>query len=220
MRKLIKCSIVFVLIVAAGCSTARVRPQADYTAFKSADPHSILIVPVVNRSVDVNAPDYLLSTMTIPLAEKGYYVFPVNLVKRVLEDDGLSDADMVHNASTAKLCNLFGADSVLYVSIERWDARWAVLSTSVTVELTYTLKDSKTEQTIWQRKQKMVYVPQNSNTGNLIGNLIVAAVNAAVTKAAPNYMPLAHQANAQAFHLAGTGIPAGPYHEMYRKDGY
>jgi hypothetical protein len=218
MKKLIRCSVVLVLIIAAGCAAKH--PHADYTAFKAADPHSILIVPVINHSVEVNAPDYLLSTMTIPLAEKGYYVFPVNLVKRTLEDDGLSDADMVHNASTTKLCDLFGADSVLYVSIERWDARWVVLSTRVTVALTYSMKEGKTGEVIWQRKENMVYVPQNSNTGNIVGNLIAAAVTAAITKAAPNYMPLAHQANAQAFLPTGTGIPAGPYHELYKKDAY
>ena len=206
MRKTIRrFIIVFVLIVAAGCATTA--PHKDYTAFKSADPHSILIVPVVNHSVDVNAPDSLLSTMTIPLAEKGYYVFPVNLVKRVLEDDGLSDADMVHNASTAKLCDLFGAESVLFVSIERWDARWMLLKTTVTVELTYTMKEGKTGQTIWQEKEKMVYVPQNANTGNLLGNLIVAVVTAAVTKAAPNYIPLANQANTKAFQRQAQEFP-------------
>ena len=218
MRKLTRWSIVFVAVALVGCATTG--RNKDYAAFRAANPHSILIVPVVNRSVDVNAPDYLLSTVTIPLAEKGYYVFPVNLVKRALEDDGLSDADMVHNASTAKLCDLFGADAVLYVSIERWDARWVLLSTRVTVELTYTIKDGKTEQTLWQQKETMVYVPQASNSGNLLGDLIADVVTAAITKAAPNYMPLAHQANARAFQPAGTGIPAGPYHDSYKKDAY
>lgn len=218
MKKLIRWSIVLVAIAAAGCATTA--KHTDYTAFKAADPHSILIVPVVNHTVNVNAPDYFLSTVTIPLAEKGYYVFPVNLVKRALEDDGLSDADMVHNASAAKLCDLFGADSVLYVSIERWDARWALLSTSITVGLTYTIKDCKTEQEIWQRKEKMVYVPQGSSSGNLLGDLIADVVTAAIAKAAPNYMPLANQANANAFQPVGTGIPAGPYHDLYKKDGY
>jgi hypothetical protein len=179
-----------------------------------------LIVPVINHSVDVNSPDYLLSTVTIPLAEKGYYVFPVNLVKRVLEDDGLSDADMVHSASTSKLCNLFGADSVLYISIERWDARYAVLSTSVTVELTYTIKESKTGDTIWNHKETMVYTPQTSSSGNPFADLIVMAITAAMTKAAPNYMPLANMANGRAFNIDGTGIPAGPYHDLYKKDSY
>ena len=62
--------------------------QKDYTKFNAASPHSILIVPVVNKSVDVTAPDYFLSTIAVPVAEQGYYVFPVNLVKRVLEDTG------------------------------------------------------------------------------------------------------------------------------------
>jgi hypothetical protein len=74
---------------------------------------------VVNKSVDLNAADYFLSTVPIPLAERGYYVFPVNLVKRVLEDDGLADAFLVHSADPARLAALFGADAVLYVAIER-----------------------------------------------------------------------------------------------------
>ena len=37
------------------------------------------------------------------------------------------------------------------------------------------------------------------------------AINAAVTKAAPNYIPLAKQANAKAFKYPGPGIPPGPY---------
>ena len=41
--------------------------------------------------------------------------------------------------------------------------------------------------------------------------LIAAAINAAVTKAAPNYMPLARQANAQAMIYPGPGFPGGPY---------
>ena len=74
----------------------------------------------------MDAPDYYLSTAAKPLAERGYYVFPFNLVKRVMEDDGLADADMVHAADPVRLASLFGADTVFYVSIERWDARYAV----------------------------------------------------------------------------------------------
>lgn len=220
MKKPIELIIACLFLIMAGCAAPQ-KPHYDYAAYKNADPHSILIVPVVNRSIDVTAQDYFLSTVTIPLAEKGYYVFPVNLVKRVLEDDGLSDADMVHNSDTSKLCSMFGADSVLYVSVERWDARYAVLSTSVTVELNYAMKEGKSGETIWKHKEMMVYTPQNNaNTGNPVANLIAMAITAAITKAAPNYMPLAHQANARAFHIDGTGIPAGPYHELYKKDSY
>jgi len=199
--------ILLFIIILAACAAKR-----DYTKFNSANLRSILIVPVVNRSVDVTAPDYFLSTITIPIAEQGYYVFPVNLVKRILEDDGLSDADLVHNAPASRLCSLFGADAVLYVSIEKWDAKYMLLTTQVTVELIYTIKDGKTDDTLWEDKETMVYAPQNNqNTGNPLAMLIVMAVSAAVTKAAPNYLPLAQQANAKAFKYPGNGIPPGPY---------
>ncbi len=203
------------LLFSAGCATA---PKKDYTAFRSENPRSILAVPVVNKSVEVAAADLFLSTLTVPLAERGYYVFPVDVVKHLLEDDGLADADLVHAADTRKLCNMFGADSVLYVSIERWDAKYMVLTTQVTVSFDYTLKGCKTGDAVWNSKQTMVYQPQTQNTGHPLGNLIAMAVNAAVTKAAPNYMPLARQANGMVFAYPGPGIPAGPYHPAYLKD--
>ena len=202
-------------VLAAGCATA---PKKDYTAFRSENPRSILAVPVVNKSVEVTAADLFLSTLTVPLAERGYYVFPVDVVKHLLEDDGLSDSNLVHSADTRKLCNLFGADSVLYVSIERWDAKYMVVSTQVTVSFDYTLKGCKTGDAVWNNKQTMVYSPQTQNTGHPLGNLIAMAVNAAVTKAAPNYMPLARQANGMVFAYPGPGIPAGPYRPEYLKD--
>ena len=208
MSRIILIVIIF-SINAAGCATL---PPKDYTDFNAADIRSILVVPVVNNSVDVTAPDYFLSTVSIPVAEHGYYVFPVNLIKRALEDDGLSDANLVHAASTTKLCELFGADAALYVIIERWDAQYLFLTTTVTVELTYILKSGVTGDVIWQDTQTRKYSPQTSNSGGHPAvTLISMLVNAAVTKAAPNYMPLAKQANAMAFQYPGPGFPYGPY---------
>ena len=90
MSRIILIVIIF-SINAAGCATL---PPKDYTDFNAADIRSILVVPVVYNSVDVTAPDYFLSTVSIPVAEHGYYVFPVNLIKRTMEDDGLSDANL------------------------------------------------------------------------------------------------------------------------------
>ncbi|GAB6084052.1 DUF799 domain-containing protein [Desulfuromonas carbonis] len=196
------------IMILSGCA---VHQPKDYTKFNNSKPKSILIVPVVNNSAEVTAPDYFLSTITIPLAERGYYVFPVNLVKRLLEDDGLSDANLVHSAPVERLCKLFGSDAVLYVNINRWDAKYMVLSTQVTVDLTYTIKGAETGETLWEHNQNMVYVPQNNSSGNPFADLIIMAINAAVTKAAPNYVPLARQANNATFAYPGPGIPPGPY---------
>ncbi len=189
--------------VLAGC--VHTQPK-DLSKFNAAKPSSILIVPVVNESVEVTAPDYFLSTISVPLAERGYYVFPVNLVKRILEDEGLSDATLVNSAPAGKICNLFGSDSVLYVTIKEWNAQYLVLTTTVNVKLDYVIKDCKTGETLWEHEQKMVY---NPNRGN--NNLLAMVVNAAITKAAPKYVPLARQANRLAFYTEGVGIPLGPY---------
>ena len=199
----------FMLCLLAGCATTP--PTKDYSRFNASKPCSILVVPVINRSVEVTASDYFLSTITIPLAEKGYYVFPVNMVKRMLEDDGLSDANLVHSASVEKLSSLFGADAVLYVTINNWDSRYLVLTTQVTVGMSYVIKDGKTGQTLWEHQQNMVYNPQNTRTGNPFADLAVMAISAAITKAAPNYVPLARQANNITFSYPGPGIPPGPY---------
>lgn len=193
-------------------TTACVKPvEKDYENFHAAAPRSILIVPVVNHSLNVDAPDYFLSTISVPLAEQGYYVFPVNMIKRLLEDDGLADADLVHSSPVEKLASIFGADAVLFVKINRWDARYILLSTTVTVELEYEIKDGKTGMLLWHDLRQVHYTPSNNNSGNPLAGLIVNAIAAALEKAAPNYMPLAKQANQLAFTYPGPGIPPGPY---------
>ncbi len=199
----------------AGCVGPRPK---DYAKLVAARPRSILVVPVVNKSVDVNAADYFLSTVPVPLAERGYYVFPVNLVKRLLEDDGLGDPGLVHAADPARLASIFGADAVLYVTIERWDARWALFSTSVTVSATYVLRDGRTGEELWAGHQAAAYDSGSSGGGSGAAGLLVDIVAAAVTKASPNYMPLARKANASALAFPGPGFPAGPYHPMHGQD--
>src|ERR1039457_3429343 len=142
------------MVALAGCVSSK---RADYSHFRTEVPRSILVVPVINKSVDVDAPDYFLATIAEPLGERGYYVFPVNMVKSVMADDGLSDANLVHSGDPRRLGELFGADAVMYISIERWDARYVLLSTTVTVELNYSIKSGHTGQELWASHLLVVY---------------------------------------------------------------
>jgi hypothetical protein len=206
-------SLFMVLILISAC--AQPLAKKDYASFRNADPKSLLIVPAVNRSLQVTAPDYYLSTISVPLAERGYYVFPVHLVKRVMEEDGMSDANMIHKQDPVKLALLFGADAVLYVTIEKWESRYAILTATTEVEIKYVIKDGKSGEELWSHQQSMVYQPAQQSG---LAGLIVNAITAAIEKAAPNYMPLARQANARALLTPHQGIPAGPYAVTYKKD--
>ena len=93
-----------------------------------------------------------------------------------MEEEGLSDADMVHANDPRKVASVFGADAILYITIERWDAQYAVLVTTVTVKLNYQIKSGSTGETLWTNSQQLVYQPQTSNTGNPLANLIVMAI--------------------------------------------
>ena len=210
----IKYSIVLLLVAAlAGCAAQA--PKVVDTAFNQEKPRSILIVPVVNDSVDVDAPDYFLSTVAMPLAEKGYYVFPVNTVKTVLEGEGLYDANLIHSADPVKLGGMFGADSILYVTIDQWDAQYVVLSTTVTVGFSYRIVSGRSGEELWTAQKVMQYTPQqNNSSGNPMADLIAMAVTAAMTRAAPNYMPLTRQANHQVFYQDQTKLPDGPYRRL------
>jgi hypothetical protein len=209
---------VVVAALAACAPVKTAQKHADYTAFHAQAPHSILVVPVVNESVDVSAPDFFLSTISRPIAERGYYVFPVNLTKKVMADDGLSDANMVHSNDPTVLGKMFGADAIMYIRIKHWESKYVVLKTTTTVELDYSLKSGTTGEELWKNHEVLNYSPQVNSSGGLIGVLISAAVAAAIEKAKPDYIPLARQADFYAVGVYGTGLPAGPYDKAYGTD--
>ena len=204
----------FILGMTASCAQM---PKKDYSAFYAERPRSILIVPVVNDTVDIDAPRYFLSTVTVPLAERGYYTFPVNLVRGVMQEEGLADANLVHQADPTVLGAMFGADAILYMTIEHWETVYIVLSATTTVSFKYVIKSGRTGAILWQDQATVQYTP-GGNGGGGIGGLVAMAVAAAIQKAAPNYMPLARQANRQALWMPGEGLPAGPYLATYGTD--
>ncbi|PHZ83301.1 DUF799 domain-containing protein [Paremcibacter congregatus] len=207
-----------ILLFSCALTACAATPNSkDYTSFATADPHSILIVPVINHSEEAEAPDLFLTTLAIPLAERGYYVFPTNMVKDMMEKDGLADAHMVHSANTTRLAELFGADSVIYVEILQWESKYNVLASGVQVHFLYTIKDGRSGSLLWQDEENF-YFNKSSSSGNIFADLIVNAVTAAVDNASSDYTPVAHAANATALLREGQGIPAGPYSARYKKD--
>ena len=206
-------------LMAATGGCAVTQPSSDFRQFRQEDPRSILIVPVMNQSVNVNAAENFLSTLAQPFADRGYYVFPSYMTRRTMEDDGIGDPGLVHAAAPSKLGAIFGCDAALYVVIERWESKTVIISTVTTVDLNYSLKSCKTDAELWSRRQTISYSPQQQNSsGNPLADLIAQAAVSLIEKAAPSYMPLARQANLQAATTPGLGLPAGPYSPNHGKD--
>lgn len=145
---------------------------------------SILIVPPVNESNQVGSELLLLSGMSYPIAERGYYVFPVDTVKMVLESEGLYEPERVQQMNPEELCKLFSSDSVLFVKILTWDAKYVFLSTATTVEAQYTLYKADGQKVF---EDTFVSVMDTQGGGSGLTGLIAKAIMATVQRAKPNY---------------------------------
>jgi len=210
------CAALIIPFALAACA-AKPIPK-DYSAFYGSNPRSVLIVPVINHSAETEAADLFLTTLAVPLAERGYYVFPTNMTKKLIENDGLSDPQLVHTAATPTLARLFNADAILYVEILDWKAQYVVTSSNIVVEFLYTLKGGKDGSLLWQDQQKFTY-SASANTGNIFADIIAAAIVSAIDNARADYTPVAIQANVAALLIDGHGLPYGPYSKVKDKNG-
>ena len=199
--------------ILSGCVT---QPTTDYAKFFEHQPRSILVVPPANKTTAVDAPVVFLTTVSAAFAERGYYVFPVFVVQDILNDLGATDEGAIGAIPPDKFKEVFGADSVLYVTITDWSTAYVVLSSNITVGAEYRLVDAATGEALWTHKQRVVH--NSGGGGGGIAGLVAAAVNAAVTAAAVQYRPIALQTNNLAVSHRGRGLPAGPYHPDFQKD--
>ena len=187
--------------------------QSDYhyAKFFENHPRSILVLPPFNESTAADAPVLFNTTVSQPFGEMGYYVFPVFLTKDVLIDMGLSDEGLLKETPLQTFKDVFGADAALYITVKEWVTTYLAISSSVTVEANYKLVDTTTEEVLWERTER---VDKGSSGSNLIEAVVNAALNAMLTE----YRPLARHINLQVVSKPSAGLPAGPYHQSYKKD--
>ena len=179
------------LSMLAGCA----KPY-DYTDFRRHRPRSILVMPPQNESRDPDAAWSYQSTVTRPLAERGYYVFPVAVVDRLMKD----------GVSPSKAAEILGADAVLYVTLEEYGTKHQVLNAATLVKLRARLVDARSGLLLWERRFAMQH---NSNIGS--GGIFGDSTEAAAHK-------LAGEANVRFFGDRDQGLLYGPYHPRYGKD--
>ena len=204
------CALLAALLGSLACSGAKRTPMVQ-------KPRSIVVAPADNHSVELNASSVYRSTVAQPLAERGYYVFPVMLTDAVLLDLGIVDPGMAHELPAQRYGELFGADAVLFVSIVDWSNRWILLDAQTTVGLEMQMFDTRTGTLIWERQ---VAATVATNGGG--GNLIVAAITAAVVyglneMSDTEHRPVAALANQLAFWDTTYGLPTGHYREAAEK---
>jgi hypothetical protein len=223
-----------IALLLAGCGSAPRRAPFDYGPYVATDPRSVLVAPVLSPS---NNPSQrlFLATVTQPLAERGYYVFPVRMSKELEDEagytgkhpDDLSEAGFEKRATA--LAALFDADSVLFVGIARWGTDLKGLDQVLVntidpeqtemVEIEYRLTDAR-GRTLWRSMQRITRERGGGDIFTEIWNFFA--------RPRDPELELAREANRTVFEAmtAREGkqwyrpdpILVGPYHPRYEKD--
>lgn len=197
------------------CATTNQPEQDKYALYRELMPHSILVLPPVNESVDVNAPYSWMTTATRPIAEQGYYVFPVAIIDQFMKENGLPNPEDMHGAPLDKLGEIFGADAVLYVTLTEFGQKFELLSSTTRVNAVAQLVDIDTGQVIWDGKLNYAASDHDNNQGGLLG----AFLSAAITQISETINDSAHDAsrlaNFQLFLNSRNGLLKGPLHPEF-----
>ncbi|MCO7610779.1 DUF799 domain-containing protein [Pseudomonas chlororaphis] len=200
-----------------GCAAPK---TVDYSAYKQARPKSILVLPPLNESPDVKATYSMLSQVTFPLAEAGYYVMPIAVVDETFRHNGLTNPADIHGLSPAKLNQIFGADAGLYITVKEYGTSYMLISSETVVTASATLVDLKTGTTLWTGSARASSEEgNNGNNGGLVGMLITAAVKQIINTTTDAGHPIAG-ITSQRLLSAGqrTGLLYGPRSPKYGTD--
>ncbi|ABK09751.1 DUF799 domain-containing protein [Burkholderia orbicola] len=211
MFKTLSFKLLFALSIAAllsACAQPVQRP--DYTAFKKSQPRSILVLPPVNETTDVGATYGVLSQMTLPLAESGYYVVPVAVMDETFKQNGLTNATDIQATSPAKLREIFGADAALYSKITQYGSVYQLVDSTTIVSASAKLVDLKNGDVLWQGEGRATGKEVGNNMSVNAFGIVGALVQAAVKQVAHSLTDEAHDvAGLTSSRLLSAGPPNG-----------
>jgi hypothetical protein len=203
------------VLVLGGCAA---RQNIDYTAFRESRPRSILVLPPLNNSPDVRATYSFLSTVTRPLAEDGYYVFPVALVDQTFRENGLTTAGEIHQVPLDKLRQIFGADATLYLTVTKYGPVYMLIDSEVRVTAAAKLVDNRTGQLLWAGSATASDSEGGHNSScGLAGDLLYALAKQVVSSIGDQGHSVARMTSYRLLSVRPNGLLYGPRSPYYEK---
>lgn len=189
-----------------GCSAPA---PYNYDALLAAEPRSILVIPPKNNSLEVQAPYVFISTISRPLGEKGYYVFPVAVIDSFLKENGLPTPEEMNLVPLDKLYEHIHADAVLYTEIDDWGQKYNLLSSDTVVDMRMKLVDARTGTLLWDAHAEAVR--SSDSSGGLLGAVINAVATQIINSVNDQTPKLSRSANTIALNRPHVGLLEGPY---------
>ena len=172
-------------------------------------PVTLLVMPPINNTTNVDAKDLLYTSISRPLAEAGYYVISPHLAMEIFKNESAYDAELFLD-NVKQFGQVFGADAVVFSIIDKWRKKGFGIQTKIT----YMVKSTHTNDVIFQRTCDLYLdLSHMSGSTNLIGVIVDVAVSAMET-AITNHIEAARICNEYIF----KDIPRGKYSPYYQND--
>ena len=197
--------------VATSCGMFNsVTRESQYAKMYEEKPITLLVMPPINNSANVEAKDLLYTSISRPLAETGYYVISPLLAMDVLKAESAYDSEMFFDAPLTAFQNFFGADAVVFSVIDSWTKKGLGIQTKIR----YVIKSAYTNEILFDRSCDLYLdLSVNSGTGGALGALIDLAASA-INTAATDHIIAARKAN----YFIVRDIPRGKYSPQYMQD--
>ena len=104
----------------ASCETLNHTRGELYPKMYDEKPVTLLVMPPINNSNNVEAKDLLYTSISQPLAEAGYYVISPHLAMEIFKAESAYDAENFIEGNVGMFGKVFGADAVIFSVIDEW----------------------------------------------------------------------------------------------------
>ncbi|SDD10859.1 GNA1162 family protein [Williamwhitmania taraxaci] len=213
MKKTIILLGISAVLLSSCATTTPVQKSVAYKGMYAEKPLTVLLMPPINRSTNVEAKEYFHSTLNVPLANSGFYVIPPFLSMEILKKESAYDSELFLNTPLTKFREVFGADIVLFTIIHKWDK--SSLAAKVYIDVEYIFKSTKTNEIVYTRRGNVAYSTAVSAGGGGAIGALVAITASAINTAATKYVDVARICNAYTL----KDLPAGKYSPFFGLDG-
>lgn len=173
-------------------------------------PLSILVMPPINNTTNVEAKDLLYTSISYPLIEAGYYVVSPHLALEFLKNESAYDAELFIDKDISIFGNVFGVDAVIFSVVDEWKKKGLGIQTKIK----YIVKSTTTNEILFDRTCDLYLdLSVSSGSGSALGALF-DLVASAVATASTDHIVAARKCNTYIF----SDIPRGKYHSEYGLD--
>lgn len=192
--------------------TACVEPKR-FPALEQANPVRILVLPPHNKSPEIQGTYTFLSTISQPLGERGYYVYPVSVVDTYIKANGITMPQEMNQIPLEKLNAQFAPDAVLYTDIDYFGQKFTLIDSYAYIDAHLELVDAANGNTLWQKhliydeRQNRQQQQSGGALGQIIGAMIVQVLSSVIDD---KFFQTSSTANVAALNSPIDGLPVGP----------